>query len=167
MGRNFPYASKRGKPMKKNIVKQTFAVNALAVSVVGATGIGFGSVAIEGLPEGNLLILGAVANLQFTAGANTTTTWTGSFAIGSSANADTSLSGTEIDFVGATTINAATASVSPITRGTGAVQSIVDNTDLSKVLNLNVLIDDASISGTTPVTVSGFVSLAMIVLGDD
>ncbi len=160
-------SNKRAAPQRSAVKKVNIPLNAIALSVVGASGIGFGGVAIAGLPEGNILILGAVANVQFTAGANTTTTWTGSYGIGSALNADTALSGTDVDIIPSATVGAATASVSPMVRSPQGAQSVIDNTDSSKAIYLNLLIDDASISGTTPVTASGFLSLLYAVLGDD
>jgi hypothetical protein len=161
-------SQKRGPALRQQVHKMTIPVNAVAISVVGASGIGFGGVALRGLPEANILILGAVSNMQFTAGANTIATWTGSFGIGSTLNAaGATLTGTTQDIVPSATLAAATASVSPVTRSPQPTQSIVDNTDNSKAVYLNLLIDDASISGTTPVTASGWVTLLYSTLGDD
>jgi hypothetical protein len=167
MAKGLPRSRNRGSPVVATIRKVTIPLNAVAISVVGATGIGFGGALVGGLPEGNVLILGAVSNVSFTAGANTIANWTGSFAYGSALNADTALSGTDVDIIPAVTLSAATASVSPVTRAPQAAQSIIDNTDKTKNLYLNLLIDDASISGTTPVTASGWITLLYSVLADD
>jgi len=157
----------RGRPIRADVIKLTIPIS-LALTVAGVTGIGFGTVPIRGLPEGNVLLLGAVSNIQVnTADAGVTTTWTGSFGIGTTANADTALAGTEVDIVPATTITAATNRLSPVIRGAQGAQSIVDNTNNNLSMNLNLLIDDASISSNAPVTVAGFLSIAYIILGDD
>ena len=66
---------------------------------------------------------------------------------------------------------AATAEVSPITRGLQADGAhcgvIFDNTAGALEVNLNLLIDDADISGTVAITVSGTVDISYIMLGDD
>lgn len=151
------------------------AVIPFAVSLIssGATGIGFGTTPIAGLPEGNILFLGCVAYAQISkdtvlGAAGTLDAFTGSYSVGSAATADNTLSGSEVDVIAAQATAAATAGVSPLTRGTGVAQSIIDNTDSSKVLNLNVLLDDASVSADTQhLKVSGILYLAYIVLGDD
>lgn len=160
---------RRGKAVTAPIKKLTISLNALALSIVGATGNGFGGVAIAGLPEGNILLLGAVADsMIFTAGANTTATWTGTFGVGSTLNADVTIATTEQNIVPVTTLAAATASVSPTTRAASTASgTILDNTDKSLGVFLNLTIDDASISGTTPVTVSGLIVISYVVLGDD
>lgn len=148
----------------------TIAVNALALSVAdGAPG--FGSAVISGLPQGNILFLGAVAYLKFTsADADITTTYEGDFSLGTTATADNTLSGTDADIVPSTALGPATAKVTPQHRGvsTDALGGgILDNTDGSLELNLNVIIDDAAISGAVSMTVDGLVHMAFIMLGDD
>lgn len=158
----------RGRPVRAPVVKLNIPITALALTVAGASGIGFGTAVLRGLPEGNILLLGAVSNIQvFTADAGVIATWTGSYGIGTAANADTSLAGTDVDIVPAATLAAATAKLSPITRSAQGAQSVIDNTANNTNINLNILIDDASISSNAPVTVTGFLSIAYIVLGDD
>lgn len=150
-------------------VSKNIPVRNLAVRTTGATGVGFGTAVIRDLPEGNILLLGAVAYLQFTKlDAGTLATFDGDYAIGSAPTADATLSGAEVDVIPSTAIGAATAGVSPLARGANATQVILDNTDGSLELNLNLLIDDASVSADDQdFTVSGVVTLAYIVLGDD
>lgn len=162
----------RGSPAVQEIIKQVVPFSAALVSS-GLTGVGFGSAVIAGLPEGNILILGCVAYAQVSkntvaGAAGTLDTFTGSYSIGSAATADATLSGAEIDVVAAKTLAAATAGVSPLTRGVGATPSVIDNTDLSKNLNFNLLLDDASVSADTQnMKVTGSLYIAYIVLGDD
>lgn len=150
-------------------VSKNIPVRNLAIRTTGATGVGFGTSVIRDLPEGNILLLGAVAYLQFTKlDAETTATFDGDFAIGSAPTADATLSGGEVDIIPSTALGAATAGVSPMVRATNATQVILDNTDGSLELNLNLLIDDASVSADDQdFTVNGVVTLAYIVLGDD
>lgn len=151
-------------------VSKNIPLTALAIRTSGATGVGFGTAVISGLPEGNLLILGAVAYLQFTKlDAGTIATFDGDYAIGSAATVDADFGDTgEADIIPSTALGAATAGVSPYVRGANATQVILDNTDGSLELNLNLLIDDASVSADDQdFTVSGVVTLALIVLGDD
>jgi hypothetical protein len=121
------------------------------------------------LPKGNILFLGAVAYLQFfTASANVIATYDGDYSIGSAPTADATLSGSEIDIVSSTALGAATAKLSPLVRGVNATQIMLDNTDNSLELNLNLLIDDASVSADANVfTVNGTVTLSYVVMLDD
>lgn len=58
--------------------------------------------------------------------------------------------------------------MSPRARGTNATQAILDNTDGSLELNLNLLIDDANISADSQsLTASGELHIVYSVLGDD
>lgn len=150
-------------------ISRNIPVRNLAIRTTGLSGVGFGTSVIADLPEGNILLLGAVAYLQFTKlDAGTTTTFDGDYSIGSAATADVTLSGAEVDIIGSTALGAATAGLSPIVRGANATQVILDNTDGSLELNLNLLIDDAAVSANDQdFTVSGVVTLAYIVLGDD
>lgn len=173
MSKGLPRSTGRGDPQIRDIVKQVLPFAGSLISS-GATGVGFGTTPILGLPEGNILILGAVAyavvSKDTVAGAaGTLDAFTGSYAIGSVANADADLTdATDFDVVAATVLAAATAGVSPTTRGAGAAQSIIDNTDKSKKLNFNLLLDDASVSADTQhMKVKGTLYIAYIVLGDD
>ena len=150
--------------------KVTIPVRSLSVSVAdGAPG--FGTSVIAGLPQGNILFLGAVAYLQFqTADADVTATFDGDFSIGTAPTADNALAGSEVDIVPSTAFGAATAKLSPVIRGvsTDALGGlIIDNTASTLELNLNVLIDDAAISGAAVFTVNGTVDLVYVVMGDD
>lgn len=172
MSKGLPRSLSRGSPQTQEVVKQVVPFSAAVISS-GATGVGFGSAAIAGLPEGNILILGAVAYAQVSkdtvlGAAGTLDAFTGSYSIGSSATADATLLTTEIDVIAAQALAAATAGVSPVTRGVGSAQSIIDNTDASKKLFLNLLLDDASVSADTQhLNVTGQLYIAYIVLGDD
>jgi hypothetical protein len=133
---------------------------------------GFGTAVIAGLPAGNILFLGAVSYLQFlTADADITTTFDGDYAIGTVATADGNVSdANEADIIPSTALGAATAKLSPVVRGvsTDALGGlIIDNTAGTLNLNLNLLIDDAAISGAANFTANGVIHLAYLVMGDD
>jgi hypothetical protein len=145
----------------------------LSITVDGATGVGFGSAVCGDLPSGNILLLGAVSYVTFTGptSASLADNYDGDYSIGSTATADATLSGTEVDFIQSTALGAATAEVSPRARGTSAAAiagTVLDNTDGSLELNLNLLIDDANISADDLVfTADGEIHISYIVLGDD
>lgn len=150
------------------IVKQTIPVTAKPIAVVdGAPG--YGTVVIGDIPEGNILLLGAVSYLRFSsADADLIATFDGDYSVGTVPTADTDLADAgEADLIPSTALGAAAAKVSPLVRGTNATQVVLDNTDGSLEVNLNLLIDDASISGAADLTVDGVVMLSYVVLGDD
>lgn len=140
------------------------------LTVDGATGVGFGSVVIGDFKEGNILFLGAVANMQFTGptDAGLVDTWAGDFGVGTTPAGDATITGTDVDLIASTAIAAATAEASPVTRGELAGVAILDNTDGSLEMNLNLLIDDANISADDiDITVNGELYIMYAVLGDD
>ena len=164
----------RGSAGRQEVIKQTIKVNRASMTVDGATGIGFGTLVIGDLPDGNILLLGAVAYFSFAGAGGQATlsdTWNGDFSVGTAPNADTSLAAAEIDIIGSTPTTVAVAEVSPRTRGvsvTATNAAIIDNTDGALELNLNLLIDDADIGADDLVfLVTGELYLAYVVLGDD
>ncbi len=161
----------RGPAQQAPVIKQTFTVEGAAMSIVGASGVGFGSVVMGDFPAGNILFLGAAAYMQFTSvDADVVATYDGDYGIGTTPASDATITGADVDVIPSTALGAATAGVSPVVRGVSAAAqtgAILDNTDGSLELNLNLLIDDANISGTADFTVSGFLVLSYIVLGDD
>lgn len=170
--KGLPRSLGRANAAKNAAVKRTVKLSGtVAVASVGAA-VGFGSLVVGDLPEGNILLLGAVANVKLAGSsvdANLGNTWSGDFAIGSTATADVTLDGTDVDVIPSTAMGPAVAEVSPITRGANATQVILDNTDGSLELNLNVLVDAADIVDDQSVnlTVSGELHLCYVVLGDD
>lgn len=151
------------------IVKQNIKVKNVPVSVAGTTGVGFGTAVVGDFPQGNILLLGAVSYLKFsTVDADVQATFDGDYAIGTTPNADVSLTGTEVNIIPSTALGAATAGVSPEVRGASTANGVIfDNTDGSLELNLNLLIDDANISGTGDMLANGRIHIAYVVLGDD
>lgn len=162
----------RAPEIKQKVVKKTIAVTALAMNVDGATGAGDGQVVIGDFHEGNILLLGAVAYFQFSGpggDAGLTDTWAGDYSIGTTADAGDDLTGTDANIIPTTALAAATAEVSPRTRSAStATGAILDNTDGSLEINLNLLVDDANISADDiGFTVDGEIHIAYIILGDD
>lgn len=162
----------RGKPISQNVVKQRIPVRNVPITITdpGAANA-WGTAVLGDFDQGNMLYLGAVAYLQFNStSAGLTTTWTGSCSLGTAPTADNVLSGAEIDLIPATTIAAATNRLSPLVRmvSTDAVGGgIFDNQNGSLEYNLNVLVDDAAISANSALTVSGYLEVAYIIMGDN
>lgn len=133
---------------------------------------GFGSVALFGLPEGNILILGAVAYVILSSSASgITTTFDGDISLGTAATADGDVSDSnEANIIPSTALGAATAKVSPRVRAvstTAISGTIIDNTAGTAIVYLNVLIDDAAISADSVVIANAEITLCISVLGDD
>lgn len=173
MSKGLPRSLAHASPQRAKIIKQTIAIVDGAISVVGASGVGFGSLVAGDFPEGNVLFLGAVANMQFSgsgADAALVDTWAGDFGVGTTPASDGTISAADIDLIGSTAIAAAVAEASAVTRGvavTATNAAVLDNTDGSLEINLSLLIDDASISGTVAITVNGEIYLSYVMLGDD
>lgn len=166
--KGLPRSQARATPTAGDVHKRNILVKDLQLTVAdGAPG--WGTAVLQGLPEGNLLILGTVSYLQLTnVGANVTATFDGNYSLGTSATADNALAGTEVNIVPSTAMAAASANTGPVLRGVStAASAVLDNTDKTLNINLNVLINDASISGAGTFKVNGVVSIAFIVLGDD
>jgi hypothetical protein len=159
----------RALPQRAAVQKLNIPLRNLAVAVAGASGVGFGTAQIAGLPQGNILLLGVVAYVQFNSqsDADVQATYDGDFGIGTTPLTDGTITGGDVDIVASTALGAATAGVSPTLRGTNAAQAIIDNTAGDLELNLNLLIDDANISGAATFLANGSVHIAYIVLGDD
>lgn len=164
--------SLRRNPSQQPVAKLAIQLRAVPVNVNGATGVGFGTAVVGDFPPGNILLLGAVANLQVskTAGAAAVQdAFNGSFSLGSTPTADATLTGTDANIVPATVLGAATGGVSPVVRGASTTPpGMLDNTDGSLEINLNLTVDDANISADNQgMTVSGLAWVSYIVLGDD
>lgn len=173
MSKGLQRSINRGDQAKAGVLKKTFLASDLAISVVGATGVGFGSAILGDFPEGNIVFLGAVSYMTFAGGgadANLGDTWQGDYGIGTTPMSDATMSTGDEDLIVETAIAAATAEVSPRTKGIyleADVGQMHDNTDGTLEINLNLLIDDADIGGTSPITVNGELTILYAVLGDD
>lgn len=171
MSKGLPRSMKRAarNPQSAPILRQRVKLSDLAIRTSGATGVGFGTAVMGDLPAGNILFYGAAAYLQFTKlDAGTIATFDGDFSIGTTPTADATLDSTDANIVGSSALGAATAGVSPVVRGVGSTVAMLDNTDGSLELNLNLIIDDASVSADDQdFTVDGVVDLVYSVLLDD
>lgn len=172
MGKGLPRSMSRGAASRQEVIKQNFVLGGTVDVTATGAAVGFGTSVIGDLPEGNIMILGAVMYLSLAgtgADADLTATWDGDFSVGTTPTADVTLDGTDVNIIPSTALGAATAEVSPRVRAINATQAILDNTDGSLELNLNVLIDAANIvdDATVTLTASGVLQLAYIVMLDD
>lgn len=173
MSKGLVRSQNRAHPVEAPIRKEVIPVEK-TISVAGSTGDGWGTVVIGDLPQGNLLFLGAVAYMTFDGTDSTATaldaTWAGDFAVGTAPADDSTPTGTQANLVALSAIGAATTRVSPRTRATTAaagVAVLLDNTDGAMEINLQLLIDNANISGPVDLVAEGELHLAYIILGDD
>lgn len=173
MGKGLPRSHSRGVQATKDIIKVDIALTdaSFVITDPGAA-IAWGTIPLAGLPEGNLLFLGAVlSNLEFTKGdADIIDAFNGDFALGSAPTADGVLAGAEIDLIASTAMIVGVAGVSAANKGLSTTTEhglIIDNTAGLLEVNLNVLVDDISISANSSFTLKGSLHMAMIVLGDD
>ena len=175
MSKGLPRSLASGDPAARNIVRSDLSFSeAVDITGVAAT-VDAGSIVIGGLPQGNILLLGAVGYVAVAGAADThiTDNWDGDYGIGTIPNANVVLSDAGDDIIIPSTAISAGAcdKDAPLTRGvsTATEQIIIDNTAGDLELNLNVLIDDNVITddedGTF--TLSGTLHIAYIVLGDD
>lgn len=173
MGKGLPRSHSRGGATLQEMIKQVFVVRDLPLTVDGASGVGFGTVVIGDLPEGNINLMGAVAYMQFTGPVTggLVDAWVGDYSIGSTPMDDATIDAGDEDMILESPIAAATVEVSPRTRAPSAAAiagTLLDNTDGSLELNLNMLVDDNMISADGVVfTVNGEFTLLYSVMQDD
>lgn len=166
--KGLPRSHSRGAPQAQPIMKQVLRGKA-TITVAGATGVGFGTTALAGLPEGNILFLGAVGYVQAaTTSEDVEADWEGDFGVGTTGASDGTITGTDVDILPSTAFMAATAGVSPMTRTTSATQSIIDNTNGTTNINLSILVDDADIDADgVEFEVTYTICLSYIMMLDD
>lgn len=175
MGKGFPHAMARQQPKAQpfGVVVQIIPLLAgVTISNVdGATGVGWGTAVVADLPEGNILFLGAAFQGTLTKNtAGIVADFDGDISFGSAPTADTTLSGAEVDLIPSTSTPQAVSSVSTIRAVSTGTESgtILDNTDGSKEINVNVLIDDADVSADDQtLTLKGVLKLVYAVMLDD
>ncbi len=165
---------KRGLPNSQSVRTMVVPIKNLQIPITdpGAGLAAWASAVIGGLPIGNVLILGAVCNLQLSsASAGISATFTANFSLGTTATADATLAGTEVNLLPSTAIAAATAKVSPLTRGVTVADNLMDCT--SKTTNktimpitLNIILPDTSISANSILVANGALWLSYTILGD-
>lgn len=173
MGKGLPYSHSRGNPLTKDLNRMRISLDG-AVITVTSTGaaIGFGTLVLADFIEGNIVVLGAVANIQFSGNgtdANLVDAWSGDFGVGTTPADDATITAGDVDLIPSTPLAAATSEVSPLTKGFLTTSLAFDGTDGTEEVNLNVLIDAVDIVDDQSVilTLSGYVELAYILLGDD
>jgi hypothetical protein len=176
MGKGLPRSLSRGGLAGGAVAESlVIPVQALTISVAGTVGVGWGTAVLRGLPTGNVMLLGCVANLTFSGpaggSADLVDTWNGDFGLGTTPADDGTITLGDVDLVPSTAVGPAVAEVSPRTQGVqpdGSLCGVIfDNSAGTLEINLNLLIDDADISGDVDMTADGDVHIAYIMLGSD
>lgn len=157
---------------RQAMIRQRFKISNLTINVTDVSGqSGYGSASAFTLPEGNILLHAAMGYIQLTtSSANITATFDGNISLGTGSTSDNTLSGSEVNVVSSTALGAATAKVSPVVRLPSETANngvIHDNTNASLAFYLNLLINDAAISGNAAFTANGYFDVLYTVLGDD
>lgn len=153
MGKGLPYSHTRGDFAGGSGQSEVIRMAALPITIDGATGVGWGTVPIGDFPAGDIVFLGAVCYMQVVgagAQAGLVDTWVGDYGVGTTPADDGTITAGDVDLIPSTALAAATAEVSPRTRGTQAdgalAGTVFDNGSGALEINANVLVDDASIS---------------------
>lgn len=169
--KGLPRSLSRGRGIDVPAKKLRLKLN-VPLTFTGATGAAvFDTEAISGMEEGNVCIIGAVANLTFRGPTSDdlTNDFQGDFSLGTVATANTTLTGAKVNIIPSTAIAAATAEVSANNRGVLAAPVTLDNTDADLDIHLNVTLDADEVTNLEEVviTVTGTVDILYTVLGDD
>lgn len=152
-----------------NFLTTTLKLSSIGVTVANTTGASFGSKKLYDFPQGRISIIGGTSNLSFTwTGEDIAATGSGDYSLGTTATADATLSGTDVN------IQASTAMTDPFVSGVGtgsggfATIANHDGTSTAIDLFLNMIIDDADVAdgASDTVTVSGTITFVWAYLGD-
>lgn len=150
-------------------LRVTYPIKNVSVTIgAAAAGPGIGTVVIGDFPKGDIVFVAGVSSLSLsTADTDFTATYDGSYSVGTTADADGTLAGTEVNLIASSTIAAATARVSNNNRGSGATPAVFNNTDNSLEVNLNIAIDAADVTDAQSGTfvLNGFVTLFYATVG--
>lgn len=153
------------------VIRQTtLKLTNTPVTVVGATGVGFGGTKVLDMPAGRILILGATASMAFpilSTEGDLADTADGDWAMGTTSEEDGSMDrATDINIIPktATSANAlSTATVGSLADCTSAQH--IDGTSTAMDLYINATIDDAETNETSVLGATGTVTITWINLG--
>lgn len=172
MGKGLPRSMGKGPEIQQEIIKKSISLNGKTITTTnGDTAVGYGTLVLQGLPQGNIKLLGCVCNIAtLTKGsANIVDAFDGDFGVGTTPADDATITGTDVNIIPSTALQQGVSGVSSANRGvsTATQEVIIDNTAGTGEINLNLLIDDADISDDDTLTLTGDFHIAYIVLGDD
>lgn len=171
MSKGLPRSMSRGSALRQAVKKISLKIDhQVSVTAAGAA-VGFGTVIVGGLPQSYLKIMSVATQIQFRGPttANLDDNWDGDFSFGSAPTADVTLAGAEVDLISSTAIGAATAELSPVVTVADGVDLVIDNTDGSLEINLNLLVDAANIvdGSTVIIRARGVIEVVLVTMLDD
>ena len=150
------------------IHKTVLTLAATPISVVGATGIGFGGTKVYDFPAGRILILGVTASLAFpiiSTEGDLAATADGDWAMGTTSEEDGSMDrATDINLI-PKTATAANA-LGTATNAALAASAHIDGTGTAVDAYVNLTIDDAETNETSILGATGTVTITWVNLGD-
>ena len=171
MGKGLPRSLARASAQKSVIKKMQLRVDHSVTVTAVSTAVGFGSVVLSGLPEGQIKMIGAACRLDFAGptSADLSDTWNGDFGIGTTPASDATITGADVDIIASTALGPAVAEVAPTVNAINGTDAVFDNTAADLEVNLNVLVDAADIVDDSAVvlSVTGVVEITYIMLLDD
>ena len=141
---------------------------AMPITVVGATGVGFGSTKLYDFPEGRILILGTVATLAFpitSTEGDLADTADGDFLMGSTGEEDGTMDrATDLDILPKT--STAANALSTAVESALAASAQIDGRTTAVDAYLSLCIDDAETDETSICGATGTIEITWINLGD-
>ena len=168
--RSLSRGPKRRTPIIKEVIN--FGGRSINVSATGAAS-GVGTTVVYNFPEGFVMVFGVGGHIGFAGSGsdgNLTAVWNGDYGFGTTATADATLDGTDVNILGPAAIGPAVAEViAPGGFFEAQGPTIFDNSDGSLQLHLNLLIDPGNITDNTSVEIAltGAMDILYAVLGDD
>lgn len=152
-----------------HVTRFTF-VNAAVVLADNAGVVAYGGLKIYDFPQGNILVLGAVADVDLTkSSAGVNTNWDGDMGVGSvTATSDATLASTEQNII-PTTSTPQASSGATTANGVSTAVAFLDGTSTAADLYFNLLVDDADhdVTGTAcNLILNGTMTVAWLNLGD-
>jgi hypothetical protein len=151
-----------------NLHVTTFNLAATPITIVGATGVGFGSVQLGTFPQGRILVLGVTASLAFpliSTEGDLTNASDGHFGIGTISCTDGDLTdAADVSFLPRTATTA-----DDLTTAVGAALAAsaqFDGTTTAVPIILNGTITDAHTDETSIIGATGNVTITWVNLGD-
>lgn len=170
MSKGLPRSLARGSRQRQELVKKRITFDETITITDPGGAAGYGTVTLYPLPEGQILFLGAQANVTLTKqDANIGDTFAGDYALGTASATDSTLDGNEVNLAPSTAYGPASSGVDtgPLASTASEGGLVLDNTGGSASLKLNMLVDDADITSDGDVRVQGELFLVYTVLGDD
>lgn len=151
-------------PLKQTVI----TLSGRTITMTDEAGVvAYGGTKVYDFPAGNILVLGATANLTVVESGTINADFDGDFSLGTvTASNNASLSSTEQNLIPSTATPQAVSSATTAKGINAAAIAPLDGTTTPIDVYLNFIIDDADQNGGGTFTVSGPITLTWINLGD-